>query len=132
MGLFGNIFKSIGSGLSSVVHTVGSGLKSIKKEVLDPVYKSVIKPVYKSVIKPVYKSVVKPAGKLVSRVGGKILSTGEHMVDNGLDFSEKFTKGNQDLALGAQKGVGGLIDVLSNPLVMIGGGILALVLVTKI
>jgi hypothetical protein len=80
----------------------------------------------------VYKAVVKPVVKVAGRILGKAASTGEHMVDNALDFSEKFTKGNQDLALGAQKGLGGLVNVLSNPLVMIGGGILALVVVTKL
>jgi hypothetical protein len=132
MGLFGNIFKSIGSGLSSAVHTVGSGLKSIKKSVLDPVYKSVIKPVYNSVIKPVYKSVVKPAGKLISRVGGKVISTGEHMIDNGLDFSERFQKGTQDLGVKGLNSAGTFMDLLSNPLVMIGGGILGIVVLTKL
>lgn len=125
---FGNAFKSIGRGLSSAVHTIGSGLSSVAK----PVYNSVLKPVYEKAVKPVYEKVVKPVGEGAVKVVGKAAETGEHLVENALDFSQKFAKGNQDLALQGQKDLGTLAKLLENPLVMIGGGILALVVVSKI
>ena len=105
---------------------------AVKHTVIDPVYKHIIKPVYKSVLKPVYTSVIKPVGAAIGRVAGKALGTAEHMTDNALDFSEKFQKGSQDLVTGAQ-GVGlSLEGLLKNPLVLIGGGVLALAVVSKI
>ena len=120
MGIFSNVFKKIGSGLSKAVHTVGNGLASIAK------------PVYNSVLKPVYNNVIKPVGEGAVRVIQKAASTGEHLVENALDFSEKFAKGNQDLALQGQRDLGSLGKLLENPLVMVGAGILGIVIVSKI
>jgi len=125
---FGKLFQAVGSGLSSAVHTVGSGLSSIAKRVVTPIYNKVIKPAYNKVVKPVFNGVM--------RIGGKALATGEHIVTGGLDFGEKFVAQGEQNALGLQKGLGGmtntLTNLLSNPLVMIGGGVLALVVVTKL
>jgi hypothetical protein len=112
--------------LASPFVSIGNGI------VIDPVYKSVIKPVYKSVLKPVYNSVIKPVGAAVGRVAGKALGTAEHMTDNALDFSEQFQKKNQDLVGGAQDAALSLEGLLKNPLVLIGGGVLALAVVSKI
>jgi hypothetical protein len=132
MGFFNSIFNKIGHGLSSIGHTVGHGLTSIVK----PIYSHVISPVYKSVIKPAYTKVISPVvGRTVASVGrisGKALSTGEQIVNNGLDFSQRFQKQGQGIALTAESGVGSLVKMLSNPAVMVIGGIAGLIIVSKI
>lgn len=128
MGFFNSIFNKIGHGLSSIGHTVGHGLTSIVK----PIYSHVISPVYKSVIKPAYTKVISPVIGAVGRISGKALSTGEQIVNNGLDFSQRFQKQGQGIALTAESGVGSLVKMLSNPAVMVIGGIAGLIIVSKI
>jgi hypothetical protein len=128
MGFFNSIFNKIGHGLSSIGHTVGHGLTSIVK----PIYSHVISPVYKSVIKPAYSKVISPVVGAVGRISGKALSTGEQIVNNGLDFSQRFQKQGQGIALNAESGVGSLVKMLSNPAVMVIGGIAGLIIVSKI
>jgi hypothetical protein len=128
MGFFNSIFNKIGHGLSSIGHTVGHGLTSIVK----PIYSHVISPVYKSVIKPAYSKVISPVVGAVGRISGKALSTGEQIVNNGLDFSQRFQKQGQGIALTAESGVGSLVKMLSNPAVMVIGGIAGLIIVSKI
>jgi hypothetical protein len=128
MGFFNSIFNKIGHGLSSIGHTVGHGLTSIVK----PIYSHVISPVYKSVIKPAYTKVISPVVASVGRISGKALSTGEQIVNNGLDFSQRFQKQGQGIALTAESGVGSLVKMLSNPAVMVIGGIAGLIIVSKI
>lgn len=128
MGFFNSIFNKIGHGLSSIGHTVGHGLTSIVK----PIYSHVISPVYKSVIKPAYTKVISPVVGAVGRISGKALSTGEQIVNNGLDFSQRFQKQGQGIALNAESGVGSLVKMLSNPAVMVIGGIAGLIIVSKI
>jgi hypothetical protein len=128
MGFFNSIFNKIGHGLSSIGHTVGHGLTSIVK----PIYSHVISPVYKSVIKPAYTKVISPVVGAVGRISGKALSTGEQIVNNGLDFSQRFQKQGQGIALTAESGVGSLVKMLSNPAVMVIGGIAGLIIVSKI
>lgn len=124
MGLFGNFFKKIGSGLTSIVKPLGKAATWIHHKVLAPVYTSVIKPTYKSVVRPI------AAG--VGRILGKTASTAEHTVEGALDFSERFQKQGQDNALGLAKGFGNLTELLSNPLVMVGMGVAGLIVVSKI
>lgn len=128
MGFFNSIFNKIGHGLSSIGHTVGHGLTSIVK----PIYSHVISPVYKSVIKPAYTKLISPVVGAVGRISGKALSTGEQIVNNGLDFSQRFQKQGQGIALTAESGVGSLVKMLSNPAVMVIGGIAGLIIVSKI
>jgi hypothetical protein len=128
MGFFNSIFNKIGHGLSSIGHTVGHGLTSIVK----PIYSHVISPVYKSVIKPAYSKLISPVVGAVGRISGKALSTGEQIVNNGLDFSQRFQKQGQGIALNAESGVGSLVKMLSNPAVMVIGGIAGLIIVSKI
>jgi hypothetical protein len=128
MGFFNSIFNKIGHGLSSIGHTVGHGLTSIVK----PIYSHVISPVYKSVIKPAYTKLISPVVGAVGRISGKALSTGEQIVNNGLDFSQRFQKQGQGIALNAESGVGSLVKMLSNPAVMVIGGIAGLIIVSKI
>ena len=69
MGFF-DVFKTIGSGISSAVSTVGHGISKVATGANN------------SVLKPVYNSVIKPIGKPI----GKVFSKGEALVDKGLDF----------------------------------------------
>ena len=122
MGFF-DVFKTIGSGISSAVSTVGHGIS----KVATGAYNSVLKPVYNKVLKPVYNSVIKPIGKPIS----KVFSKGEALVDKGLDFSGRFidkTGGTLDNLAG---GAFNLSKLLENPFVMLGAGILGLVVVSK-
>ena len=122
MGFF-DVFKTIGSGISSAVSTVGHGIS----KVATGAYNSVLKPVYNKVLKPVYNSVIKPIGKPI----GKVFSKGEALVDKGLDFSGRFidkTGGTLDNLAG---GAFNLSKLLENPFVMLGAGILGLVVASK-
>ena len=126
MGFF-DVFKTIGSGISSAVSTVGHGIS----KVATGAYNSVLKPVYNKVLKPVYNSVIKPIGKPIVGLVGKVFSKGEALVDKGLDFSGRFidkTGGTLDNLAG---GAFNLSKLLENPFVMLGAGILGLVVVSK-
>ena len=107
MGFF-DVFKTIGSGISSAVSTVGHGISKVATGA--------------------YNSVIKPIGKPI----GKVFSKGEALVDKGLDFSGRFidkTGGTLDNLAG---GAFNLSKLLENPFVMLGAGILGLVVVSKI
>ena len=132
MGLFDNIFNTIGSGLSSVGHSLGSDLTKLVSPVVKPFYNTILKPAFDTVIKPAYNQVVKPVGKAIGHIAQKGLETGENLITGGMDFSQKFVdKGRQGI-LNVEDGAVNLTKLLSNPLVLIGGGILALVVVSKI
>jgi hypothetical protein len=128
MGFFDSLlspFEYIGSGISKAATTV-------KHSVLDPIYNKVLKPVYNKVVVPVYNRVGKPIVGTIGRVADKTLNTGEHLATNTLDFTEKASKGNQNLFLDAQKGADGLLKFFSNPIMAVGAGIVVLAVVSKI
>ena len=121
MGFFDIIsapFKAIGSGLSKVTKFVGSGLSKVYNAVVKPVgdfvYKKVIKPVFGKVIKPVFDKVVKPVFDGGMKIFNKGINASTKMMDLGVSTATGFSK------------------ILTNPIMLIGGGILAVVVLTKI
>ena len=121
MGFFDFVtapFEAIGHGLSKVVKTVGKGLSTVYNKVLKPavnfVGNKVLKPVYKKVIKPVFNKVIKPVFDKGMKVLDKGIDTGMKMADLGVKTATGFSK------------------ILTNPIMLIGGGILAVVVLTKI
>ena len=116
MGLFSSIKHALGSAVHAIggavkkaVHAVKSVVKPIAHAVghaAKAVVNKVIKPVFNKVIKPVAKatvSAVKSGGKLV----GKVATTAVNRIDNTMTF-------------------------LSNPLVLIGGGVVALMVLSRV
>jgi hypothetical protein len=121
MGFFDFIaapFKAIGSGLSTVVKTVGSGLSKVYNAAIKPVgefiYNKALKPVYNKVLKPVFNGVVKPVFDGGMKVFNKSIDAGTKMMDLGVSTATGFSK------------------ILTNPIMLIGGGILAIVVLTKV
>lgn len=113
MGFFDIIsapFKAVGSGLSKVTSFVGSGLTKVYNSVVKPVGEFVIN----KAIKPVFNKVVKP----VFDGGMKVFNSGVNattkMMDLGVNTATGFSK------------------ILTSPIMLIGGGILAIVVLTKI
>jgi hypothetical protein len=111
MGLFGKLFHKIGHGLSKATHTIGHGLSKV--------------------FKPVYKHVLKPIGKAVGRIGKTALDKGEHFVEGGLDFSSKVVDKGRQAGLNIADAGANLTSFLKNPLVLIGGGLVVLMVVTR-
>ena len=95
-------------------------------------YNSVLKPVYEQALKPAYEKVLKPALAPIGRIASKAASVGEHFIEGGLDFSEKFVDKARGGALNLEDGAFNITKLLSNPFVMIGAGILGLVVVSKL
>jgi hypothetical protein len=111
MGLFGNIFHKIGGGLTSFGKTIGHGLHQV--------------------LNPVYKSVVKPVGQSIGRIFKKTTDASERIVSDGLDFSQRFVGRAQKGALNLEEGALNLTSFLKNPLILIGGGLVVLTIVTR-
>ena len=80
---------------------------------------------------PLYKT-FKPTGERLERIFTKATDTGEHFVTGGLDFTDRFISKARGGVLNLEDGALNLTSLLKNPMVLIGGGILVLVVVSKI
>jgi hypothetical protein len=106
-----HIGHSIGHGLSKIGHTIGHGLSKAWN--------------------PLYKHVLKPVGQTVGRIGKKTLDTGEHFIEGGLDFSQRFVDKSRQAGLNIADAGTNLTSFLKSPLVLIGGGLVVLMVVTR-
>ena len=77
--------------------------------------------VFNEVVKPVYNEVVKPGVKIGVGIGGKLLNGGGKVLDKGLDKLDRAGDAALDMA-----------SLLKSPFFLIGGGILAVILIPQI
>jgi phage-related protein len=105
----------------------------------DQVYGGFLKPAYENVLKPVVTGafdIIKPVAGAVTgfvspivssagRLGGKIIDTGSRIVDTG----GRFVEGTGQNLLNVEKG---FANVLSSPLLYIGLGIVAIIVLPKL
>ena len=78
------------------------------------VFNEVVKPGWNEVVKPGWNMVVKP-------IGGKLLNSGGKILDKGLDKLDRAGDAALDIA-----------SLLKSPFFLIGGGILAVILIPQI
>jgi hypothetical protein len=132
-------FDSIWSGIKSVGKTIGSGFTSIGKFVgggLTKVYNATLKPafsfIHKKVLKPIYDKAIKPVFNMVSGAVSKVTGSAGKILDSGTNLATKSLSNigkAEDTALKLGSNLG---SILTNPLMLLAGGAVALIVITKI
>ena len=131
MGLF--------SSFTHILHDIKHGTKiagtGLFKGVVKPSYKAVVKPAYKAVVKPAYTEALRPVAVAtfneVKHYGGKAQDFADANIDTAIGFQKALTRTTQSVAE-AGEGLGNFLqNGLSWYLVLGGGAIVALVVLTR-
>ena len=123
MGLF--------SSFTHILHDIKHGTKVAGAGL----FKGVVKPTYKAVVKPAYTDAIKPvavaAANEISHYGGKAIDFADANIDTAIGFQKALTRTTQSVAE-AGEGLGNFFENgLSWYLVLGGGALVALVVLTR-
>lgn len=112
MGFFDSIFSGVKGAFDTVKDAVSSTVSSAVGAA-GSLFNNVVKPVITGVA-GVAVPVISKGVDLVSNVGNRVLNIGDRLANVGIDTVSGFSK------------------ILTNPFMLIGGGILAIIVLTKI
>ena len=116
MGFFSHLGHAISHAASSVAHTVSHAASSVAHAVTHTVVPTVshaATSVYHAVVKPVVKT-IQPAVKAAVKAGGQLATTAVNTVETSMQTGQSLMKFAQ------------------NPLFVIGGGVLALAVLSRV